>query len=240
MYPRAFFDTYWRGSLRNEVFVAMSFAKEFEPIWKNAIEPAIGDIGMKANRVNATVLSGDVITKILDGIAHAALVFVDVTKMTRGGWRGQRNGNVMYELGIAHTVRPDTDVIVVRSDKGRLPFDFAGIQVHSYSNADARAARKQFRRILDAARQERAKVMSLVIERVRQRLDRSCLRVMFHRGQPQHFQPFTLEEIPEPERNAIPRLLDLEIIRCEIPQHGEFHYAWTDFGIATYWNANLV
>ena len=41
MYPREYFDTYWRGDLKNEVFVIMSFAPEFQPAWEDAIKPAI-------------------------------------------------------------------------------------------------------------------------------------------------------------------------------------------------------
>ena len=41
MYPREFFDTFWRGDLRNEVFVIMSFDDEFRPVWEHALKPAI-------------------------------------------------------------------------------------------------------------------------------------------------------------------------------------------------------
>ena len=43
MYPREYFDTYWRGDLKNEVFVIMSFADEFKEVWESAIRPAIED-----------------------------------------------------------------------------------------------------------------------------------------------------------------------------------------------------
>ena len=41
MYPREYFDTYWRGDLRNEIFVIMSFESAFQPVWEQAIKPAI-------------------------------------------------------------------------------------------------------------------------------------------------------------------------------------------------------
>ena len=72
MYPRDFFDTYWRPELSNEVFVAMPFHDEFTPVWDRAIQPAIDeDVAepIRARRVDATIISGSVITDILDGIA---------------------------------------------------------------------------------------------------------------------------------------------------------------------------
>lgn len=37
MYPRHYFDTYWRPDLRDEVFVAMSFDKQFDSAWNTII-----------------------------------------------------------------------------------------------------------------------------------------------------------------------------------------------------------
>ena len=87
MYPREFFDTYWRSEIKDEVFVAMSFHDEFTPVWEMAIRPAIeqGSGGqLRARRVNATVLSGSVITDILDGIAHSRLVLADISVARKG------------------------------------------------------------------------------------------------------------------------------------------------------------
>jgi hypothetical protein len=94
MYPREFFDTYWRPNLKNEVFVIMSFAPEFDDVWTQAIRPAVEQDTRKspfAHRVDATTLAGSIITEILDGIAHARLVFADVSICSSGRWAGQRN-----------------------------------------------------------------------------------------------------------------------------------------------------
>jgi hypothetical protein len=39
MYPRQYFDTYWRPGLSEEVFVAMPFSEEFAEVWQSAIRP---------------------------------------------------------------------------------------------------------------------------------------------------------------------------------------------------------
>ena len=43
MYPREYFDTYWRPQLRDQVFVAMSFADEFTKAWAEIIRPAVDE-----------------------------------------------------------------------------------------------------------------------------------------------------------------------------------------------------
>lgn len=136
MFPREFFDTYWRSELRDEVFVAMSFHDEFTPVWETAIGPAIqqGSDGLlRARRVDTTILSGSVITNILDGIAHSRLVLADVSVASEGIWKGQRNGNVMYEVGLAHAVRQPSEILLVRADDQPINFDLAQINITSIS-----------------------------------------------------------------------------------------------------------
>lgn len=224
----------------------MSFANEFTPVWEEAIVPAVeecleGGKKYKAHRVDITTLSGSIITEILDGVAHATLIFADISVMSTGEWRGQRNGNVMYEVGLAHAVRPDTDIALVRSDRKRINFDVSGIRVKHYPKNDLSQARKIFANLLNNALHERNKTMSLIIERARVRLDLHCLKLMTDYGEKVGFRPFVLpKDAPLEDRMAIWRLLDLEIITCVIPKHLHYEYRWTDFGKAAYWKPNLV
>lgn len=117
MYPRQFFDTFWRPDLRNEVFVAMSFAPEFTAIWESILRPAIEDTGLKPRRVDTTVISGNIVTEIMDGIAHARVVLGELTCLPSGF----PNGNVMYEIGLAHSLRQAEEVLLVRSEPQIIP-----------------------------------------------------------------------------------------------------------------------
>ena len=67
MYAHDFFDTYWRTELCDEVFVAMPFPDEFTPVWELAARLAIetdSGTGLRAKRVDSSMLSGSVITHI--------------------------------------------------------------------------------------------------------------------------------------------------------------------------------
>ena len=144
MYPRDFLDSYWRPTLRDTVFVAMPFHDEFTPVWLEAIQPAIDQdlqLSVRAERVDATVLLGSIVTSILDGIAHARVVLADISIAHEGRWKGQRNGNVMYEVGLAHASRQSSEVLLVRSDAEEIKVDLAGIRVHSYERSNLQATR---------------------------------------------------------------------------------------------------
>lgn len=242
MYPREWFDTYWRGNLRKEVFVVMSFAEEFNSIWQQAIKPAIqadlsGGGVFIAHRVDVTTLSGSIITEIYDGIAHAELIFADVSMASTGAWKGQRNGNAMYELGLATAIRPETDLVIVKSDKSDLNFDLLQIRVHQYSKDQLDVARRKFSELLENALKARATTQDRLAKYAWSLLDSDCLQLMWkHRD----FQPFCMPSAPAiSEQHTIRRLLELSILRCECPRDGEYRYVWTNFGKAVFRNPNM-
>lgn len=244
MYPREFFDTYWRGDLQKEVFVAMPFGGEFDEVFKQAIKPAIENdlVGRReysANRVDRFhTISECIHTKILDGIAHATLVFADISVMRQGPWKGQRNGNVMFELGIAQTIRPATDLIVVRSDKKEIAFDISHIRAHQYNGSNLSKARRKFADLLREGLNHRETVKRLRIQRARDRLDVDCMNLMVQFYCNGTFSEFTVGQCTAEERLAATRLLDLGIIRCYNPTGNTYRYQWTDFGKACFQHPN--
>jgi hypothetical protein len=247
MYSRQFFDTYWRGSLRKEVFVAMPFADEFDDIWKQAIQPAIekdldaSGTHYAAHRADISKISESIHREILDGIAHATLVFADVSVMRTGAWKGQRNGNVMFELGIAQTVRPATDLVVVRSDGDEITFDINHIRIHTYERGDIAASRKLFAECLSEALKQRVLEKTLRAQILRDRLDVDSMNLMVKFcPDGKNFAPFTVNHCTYDEKCTAARLLDLGIIRCVTPSEREYRYEWTDFGKHCYHNPNRV
>lgn len=220
----------------------MPISDESNRVYEEAVHPAITDasIGMQSRRVDASVLSGAIVTDILDGVAHATLVFADISIMKTGVWKEQRNGNVMYEVGLAHAIRPETDVIVVRSDNAEINFDLAGINIRSYPDSDLTRAKELFLAYFSDALRERGRVMSLIMRKARERLDRDSLNLMWEHGEKAGFRPFAIDiQAPVEQRLAVQRLLDLDILRCEIPKHLHFHYVWTDFGKAAFYHPNF-
>lgn len=134
----------------------MPFANRFDAVWDGAIQPAAQDCGLSATRVDTRVTSDSILVDILDGIAHARLVLVDVSAVScppclglgdlvkRNHRKPQYpNGNVMYELGLAHAMRQAEEVLVIRDDdEHQLLFDVSGVRIHRYSAGDTASSRK--------------------------------------------------------------------------------------------------
>jgi hypothetical protein len=243
MYPREYFDNFWRPGLKNEVFVVMSFAAEFTPVWEHAIKPAI-EIDtpgqMVAHRADITRLSGSILSQIFDGVAHACLIFAEVSVCESGRWAGQRNGNAMYELGLAQALRQAEELIVVRSDNEDLNFDISVLRAHHYERHNRASARQMFAELISDSLQQIDATKGLLVERAVASLDVDSIRLMMTHGLATGFShPVertmrdTMTGIAEGVRPAIDRLLSLGIIRCVIaPPRFDLEYRWTDFGRA--------
>jgi hypothetical protein len=153
MYPANFFGLFPAFPRSATIFVAMSFDPRFDHRWSSVIRPAIEELSIdgkafQAVRVDARVVGDSILTEILDGIRSAQLIFADVTSMGTIDTRAVRNGNVMYEVGLAHAVRLPEEVLLFRSDRDALLFDTSHIRVNSYSpDQDDTQAKTQ---VLDA------------------------------------------------------------------------------------------
>ena len=241
MYPRDYFETYWRPEIREEVFVAMPFHDEFSSIWSNDIQPAIDDDiqgPIKARRVDATILSGSIITDILDGIAHSKLVLADISIATTGKSAGQRNGNVMYEVGLAHAVRQSTEILLIRSDNEPINFDIAHINIHSYDPKDINATRSRIAHLAKDLLEQIEQEKSLMITKALDGLDSDCIFYIREYAMQGTFigpEPKTMGEqlVSITNKAALARLQHLGIIKFDVqPNYPAPVYYLTNFGKA--------
>ena len=107
----------------------MSFAPQYQHRFDTVIAPAINSIPLGTERLTACRVdlskTGDsILTDIVDGIAHSQLVPADVSTIGKDSVTGTpyRNGNVMYEVGIALACRHPSEVLLVRDDEDKFPF----------------------------------------------------------------------------------------------------------------------
>ena len=163
MYPAELLAMFPPHPRSNMVFVAMSFDTAHEVVWQSVISLAISETEwsgerLKPHRVNLTLRSDSIITEIVQSISEARLILADISTdgwmrrsewVRRSGWRKRpvRNGNVMYEVGLAHAARLPEEVILIRGDSDPLNFDIAGVRVHQYP-ADAREAKDVVKTLL--------------------------------------------------------------------------------------------
>ena len=117
-----------------QVFVAMSFAPQYQDRFDSVIAPAISSIAVNVQRlrpyrVNISKSGDSILTDISEGIAHSRLVLADVSSIGKDSVTGQpyRNGNVMYEVGIALACRHPSEVLLIRDDHDKFLFDVSTI-----------------------------------------------------------------------------------------------------------------
>lgn len=137
MYPNQYFSLFPPFPRENRVFVAMSFDEQFSARWEEVIVPAIRSTKyeggpLEPHRVDAKRISDSILTEILGGISNDQLVLADVTAADEIDGKPVRNGNVMYEVGIAHAIRLPEEVLLFRSDTSHLLFDISNVRVNSY------------------------------------------------------------------------------------------------------------
>lgn len=134
MYPQTYLKTFWRLDLKPQVFVAMSFDSRYKQRFENIIKPAIESTPsngqfLQAHRVDISQSGDSILTEISDGIAHSQLVLADVSSIGKDSVTGHsfRNGNVMYEVGMALACRSSCDVLIIRDDHDSFLFDVSTI-----------------------------------------------------------------------------------------------------------------
>ncbi|MCU7919225.1 MAG: hypothetical protein KZQ95_12840 [Candidatus Thiodiazotropha sp. (ex Epidulcina cf. delphinae)] len=162
MFPQLYLKTFWRMELKPDVFVAMSFDDKYKSRFTDIIEPAINSIIVNGNNFCArrvdTSKSGDSIhTEIMDGIAHSNLFLADVSSIGKDSVSGDtyRNGNVMYEVGLALSSRLPSEVLLIRDDKDKFLFDVSAIPHQHIDFTDNEKAKKELTDLLNDRINER-------------------------------------------------------------------------------------
>lgn len=238
MHPNAYLQTYWRCDIRPEVFVAMSFAEVYQSRFNDIIEPAINSVTyrerrLKANRVDLSKTGDSILTDIVDGIVHSEMVLADVSIAgydAKSG-RAYRNGNVMYEVGVALACRQSSEVLLIRDDQDRFLFDVSTIPHKHIDFSDAQRARKTLAEAIVGRLNERdhlhdARVLTAIAGLTAQ--ERQILSVFapYRLDQAFHVQQTNLATLA-----ALPRLLDKQLlVAIAMTADSQAIFKWTRLG----------
>ena len=95
-----------------DVFVLMPFNAKMEEVYTNHIKKMGEELGVTILRADEIFSPKPFMEKVWDGICAAQIILADCT---------QKNPNVFYEIGIAHTVGKKV-ILITRSDKD-IPSD---------------------------------------------------------------------------------------------------------------------
>lgn len=206
----------------------MSFAERFTSRWEQVLAPSIqrvqvNDKPLVPVRVDARKVSDSILTEILDGIARARVVVADITAHGTDESHG-RNGNVMYEVGLAHATRLPEEVLLFRSDDHHLLFDVSQVRVNRYDpDTNPDAARDQVADTIVSALRELELRRHRAVERAASQLDYPSWMLLVEAQQGSgvsHPVRATMGQVlgAIERADAIARLLDLGAIEAKFVQ----------------------
>ena len=111
-------------------FVIMPFSPEYELVYRQVIKPAAETFGLKVLRADDIYSPGVITEQIKAAIHQSRICIADVTG---------KNPNVLYEVGIAHTL--DKSTILLSQSVEQIPFDLRALRVVIYDTKQIRRAR---------------------------------------------------------------------------------------------------
>jgi len=126
-----------------KAFVLMPFDPEFDAIFKDLIKPTLEEAGYDVKRADSILNQQNILKDVVRGIAEADLVVADLTSL---------NVNVLYELGISHTMQKSTVLLTQSSED--IPFDLRSYRVIPYSTHfnEARQLSQALKEIVEKAK----------------------------------------------------------------------------------------
>lgn len=121
IYPKQF----QRVSLpveKNRCFVIMPFKEELDYVY-GGIKQGLNKAGYICNRVDEIGGATPIINKILTEILQSRYIIADLTDC---------NPNVFYELGIAHCFKEAQNIIILKQQGSKVPFDITHLTYIEY------------------------------------------------------------------------------------------------------------
>lgn len=223
MYPRRFWNNFRLTKWINKIFVAMSFDQvEVEKRYMTIIKPAIEEAGFKPYFLKDKISGNSITTEILTAIIECKLLLFDISIMEG---KTYRNHNVMYELGLAHAWREPGEVITVRDDDGKLPFDVTSIGVYKYNRSKPTEAISEIKGVIEGRDKDIKGIRKAIVIKARESLDKIGHDILIEsNGREFHLKKATVEAML-----ATFALLQLGLIELKTDIKG-WGYFPTDLG----------
>jgi hypothetical protein len=104
-----------------DVFMAMPFTEELKPIYEDHIKTVVEQAKLKVRRGDDFFTANSVMEDVWSAICNARIVIAECT---------DRNPNVFYEIGMAHTI--GKPIILITQNSDDVPFDLRHIRYIKY------------------------------------------------------------------------------------------------------------
>lgn len=108
-------------ALKTEAFVIMPFGTHFDALYEDHITPVCSKLNLNVKRADDINRSSAIISDIWSLLYNSKIVIADCTN---------KNPNVFYEMGIAHTL--GKEIILITQDSEDVPFDVKYLRYLKY------------------------------------------------------------------------------------------------------------
>lgn len=125
--------------ISKRAFILMPFHSDYASVHTEVIRPELEAAGFEPMRGDDLYSDRTVIRDIWRGIQEADLIVADL---------GERNPNVMYELGLAHALWRKT--ILLTRHIGNIPFDLRALRFIAYDPKDLEKLKRDFAHALSS------------------------------------------------------------------------------------------
>lgn len=125
-------------SSSNLCFVMMPFVEDLEWVYRDFIKPVAEQFGLTVVRADDIYAPGAITEQIRVAIQQSRLCIADVT---------QKNPNVLYEVGMAHTLGKPT--LLLTRDVADVPFDLRSLRLIVYEMPRIQKARLELERAIE-------------------------------------------------------------------------------------------
>ena len=107
-------------------FMLMPFQdNDAEAIYRLCTKPTFFKLGLDIRRSDELFTTNPILEDILESINESSIVVADVSGL---------NPNVLYELGISHTIKKEQTIIITHENYNKLPFDIKPFRSIKYKN----------------------------------------------------------------------------------------------------------
>ncbi len=136
-YLRQILETNDTGQEDQTAFVVMPFSAPFDTYYALYYRPALEAAGFRALRAWGGLSSEHYAPLLQQLIKSCGMILADISRELLGPQQGQRNLNVIYEIGVAHAFEKRVIVVVDEADLDGLPANI-GDAATSYSPKSAK------------------------------------------------------------------------------------------------------
>lgn len=112
-----------------KVFMVMPFSDDVaDSNYQHSIRPICDNFSLEVRRADEIFSTSPIYNDIVKEIQEASIIIVDITN---------KNPNVFYELGVAHTLKQGRTIMVTQNGFKEMPFDIAHFRIIPYENSIA-------------------------------------------------------------------------------------------------------